>query len=199
MEEVWSTFKGALKVAQDSLPLVIRREEMDWVNDEVREVSRKKQEAWKRWVKSPESERLKGEYQQLKMMSRKCAEKAHEEWWEAKAEEAERLHEAAVKLGHGGSLLRDLRLLRNEQKLRTDMELLVQDGTCLHITADKLERWCEHFAQVSSVSVKVVTSALSSVVEAAPLPTLEQDHRAAMSVVPSEDEVRVALNLMKNR
>ena len=45
VEEVWSTFKGTLKVAQESLPLVIRREETDWVNDEVKEVSRMKQKA----------------------------------------------------------------------------------------------------------------------------------------------------------
>ena len=63
-----------------------------------------------RWVKSPGNVSLKQEYQKLKVQSKKCADKAREEWWEAKAEEAERLHEAAVRLGHVGSLLKDLKL-----------------------------------------------------------------------------------------
>ena len=133
------------------------------------------------------------------MVSRKCADKAHEEWWEAKAEEVERLHEAAVRLGHGGSLLKDLRLLRCEQKLRADSKLLAQNGTYVDSTADKLERWREHFPPAGSVSEKVVTKVLNSVLEIAPLSPPEPDHIEALSVVPSMGEVRVALNLMKNR
>ena len=68
-------------------------------------------EAWLRWVKKPI---LKAQYQQLKTQSRKAADEAREAWWEAKAEEAERLHEAAVRHGRGGSLLKDLRLLGAE-------------------------------------------------------------------------------------
>ena len=81
------------------------------MTDEACEVAWKKQEAWMRWVKSPGNVSLKQEYQKLKVQSRKCAEKARVEWWEAKAEEAEKLHEAAVRLGLGGSLLKDLKLL----------------------------------------------------------------------------------------
>ena len=56
----------------------------------MREVSRKKQEAWVRQDNSSVSERLLREYQQLKAMSRKCADKARKEWGEgAKVEEAE--------------------------------------------------------------------------------------------------------------
>ena len=161
--------EALLKVAQGSLPLGVRREEVDWVNDEVREVSRKKQEAWVKWVKVLGSERLKRKHQQLKVVSRKCVDKACEEWLVAKAEEAERLHEAAVRLGHGGSLLKDLRLLRCGQKLSADSKLLAQNGTHLPHTADKLERWREHFAQVGSVSVKVVMKVLNSVLEVAQL------------------------------
>lgn len=91
-------------------------------------------------------DRLKQEYQKLKVQSRKCADKAREEWWEVKAEEAVKLHEAAVRLGHGGSLLKDLRLV---QKLKASTSLLSQDGMQLSSIADKIERWWEHFAQVS--------------------------------------------------
>ena len=65
-----------------------------------------------RWQKSPDNEDLRQGYQQLKKLSRKCADKAREEWWEGKAEQAEKLCEAAVRLGRGGSLLKDLRLLQ---------------------------------------------------------------------------------------
>ena len=75
---------------------------------EVQDVSKKK-EAWMRWVKSPNSSSLE-EYRELKVLSRRFADKAHEDLWEAKAEEAERLHETAVRLGHCNSLLKDLRL-----------------------------------------------------------------------------------------
>ena len=59
-------------------------------------------------MKFPDDETLKQEYQQLKRQSRQSADKAHEEWWESKAEQAEKLHEYAVRLGYGGSLLKDL-------------------------------------------------------------------------------------------
>ena len=82
------------------------------MTDEVRGVSKKKQEAWMRLVKSPSDGELKRTYLELKVLSRNCADKAQEKWWEAKAAEAERLHEVAVSLGRGGSMLRGLKLLR---------------------------------------------------------------------------------------
>ena len=47
---------------------------------------------------------------------------------QGKAEEAEKLHEAAVRLGHGGSLLKDLKLLFSRQKLKARTSLRSQDG-----------------------------------------------------------------------
>ena len=82
----------------------------------------------------------------MKLLSRKCADKAREEWWEAKAEEAERLHEIAIRLGQGGSLLKELKLTRCKQKLKADTTLLAGNGTQLHSRADKLERWRKYFA-----------------------------------------------------
>ena len=83
---------------------------------------------------------LKQEYQKLKVQSRKCADKAKKEWWEAKADKAEKLHEAAVRLGHGGSQLKDLKLLCSRQKLKASTFLLSQDGVQLSSTADMIER-----------------------------------------------------------
>ena len=170
VEDDWCTFTGSLKKAQCCLPVAPEKEEGDWVTDEVREVSRKKQEAWMRCLKSPGNDSLKQEYQKWRVQSRKCADKAREEWWEAKAEEAEKLHEAAVRLGRGGSLLKDLKLLCSRQKLKASTPLLSQDGTQLNSTVDKIERWREHFAQVSNVSVELVESVVSTVVEVPPYP-----------------------------
>ena len=152
-----------------------------------------------KWMKSPGCERLKREYHELKVLSRKYADKAHGEWWEAKAEEAERLYEAAMRLGQDGSLLKDLRLLRHGQKLKTDSMLFTQNDTHLHSTVDRVERWWEHFAQVGSISMEVVESTLGSVLEAAPVPPPDQDQSEALSAMPSEDEVRLAVGLMKNK
>ena len=99
--EAWAALKEGLKSAQSCLPLVAEGVNDDWVTDEVRDVARKKHEAWMRWQKSPDNEALRLEYQQLKVQSRRSADKAHEEWWESKADQAEK---PAVRLGHGGSL-----------------------------------------------------------------------------------------------
>ena len=96
VEEAWHPFKESLKSALECLPLVPERVEEDWVTDAVREVARKEQEAWMRWQKSPESECLKQQYNMLKVQSRRPVDKAREEWWERKAEQAEQLHETAV-------------------------------------------------------------------------------------------------------
>lgn len=67
-----------MKKAQCCLPLVPEKEKTDWVSDEVREVSRKKPEAWMRWVKFPSNVSVKQEYQKLIVHSRKCADKVRD-------------------------------------------------------------------------------------------------------------------------
>ena len=56
------------------------------------------------WVISPGRHDLKKVYQELKALSKKCAHRADEKCWEAKAAESERRYEVAVSLGCGGSL-----------------------------------------------------------------------------------------------
>ena len=46
------------------------------MTDEVREVARRKQEAWMRWLKSPDDESLRQRYQLLKRQSRQRDDKA---------------------------------------------------------------------------------------------------------------------------
>ena len=199
VEQSWREFKDAINEAQKSLPLGPEKEENDWVTEKVREVSRMKQEAWLRWVKKPGDTILKAQYQQLKTQSRKAADEAREAWWEAKAEEAERLHEAAVRHGRGGSLLKDLRLLQWGQKLRASTALLAADGrTKLTGTAEKLERWREHFDEVCNVSTEVAERVLDTIPE---VPTPETDGGSSdenLSVEPSEDKIRAAIKQLKN-
>ena len=165
VKEAWSTLRESLLAARSCLPSIPEMVEEDWVTDVVREASRKKRDMWTRCQKSPGDEGLRQQYMLLKAESRRCADKAREEWWEAKAAEAERLHESAVRLGRGGSLLKDLRLLQRSQKLKSDVTLCAQDGTQLSSTFDKLERWREHFEQVSNISTHLVPSITSEVLE----------------------------------
>lgn len=78
--------------------------ECDWNTDEMREISEKKARAWVRLKKFPNGKNLKVEYQRLKVLAKKTAECARNEWWKSKAEEAERMYEKAVKHGKGVSL-----------------------------------------------------------------------------------------------
>ena len=121
-----------------------------------------------------------------------------EEWWEAKAVEAEQRHELAVRLGRGGSLLKDLRLLQRSQKLKGDITLCAQDGTQLSGTPARLERWREHFEQVSNVSTHLVPSITSEVLESAGNSQFTPECDDSLSSVPTEEEVAAAVRTLKN-
>ena len=201
VEEDWSTFKEGLTSAQNCLPFISEKaDDPDWVTDAVREVARKKKEAWMQWQKSPGNESLRQQYQLLKVQSQQCVDNAREDWWESKAKEAEKLHESAVRLGRGGSRLKDLRLLKRSQKLKAEATLCAQDGTQLYSAGDKLERWREHFAQVSNTSVRLVPSVIDAVLETSPeLPEPSDECDDSLASVPTEDEVRNAVECLKNR
>ena len=102
------------------------------------------------------------------MRSQQCADNAREEWWESKAKETEELHESAVRLGCGGSLLKDFLFLKRSQNLKAEATLCAQDGMQLYSAGDKLERWKEHFAQVSNTSVQLVSLVVDAVLKTSP-------------------------------
>ena len=144
------------------------------MTERVREVSRMKQEAWLKWAKKPDDTLLKTQYQQLKAQSRKAADEAREVWWEAKAEEAEKLHEAAVRHGRGGYLLRDLKLMQWRQKLRASTALPVADGKSkLSSTSEKLKRLKEHLDEVCNIATEVAESVLDTNLEVKPQGTVD--------------------------
>ena len=141
IEQSWREFKDTINKAQ-MLPIVPKNDERDWVMEKVCEAPRMKQEAWMRWAKKPGDTLLKVRHQHLKAQSRKVADEVRETWWEAKTEEAEKLHEAAVRHGRGGSLLKDLRLIHWGQKLGSSTAVLATGGRSkLSSTVEKLERW----------------------------------------------------------
>ena len=138
-------------------------------------------------------------YQHLKAQSRKIADEAREAWWEAKAEEAEKLHEAAVRHGRGGSLLKDLRLIQWGQKLGSSTALLAKDGRLkLSSTVEKLERWCQHFEEVCDVSTEVLERVLDTIPEARPQGAGGDNGDESLCCEPREDEIRAAIKLLKN-
>ena len=134
LEEAWHTLKESVLDAQCCLPTIPETAEEDWVTDAVRDASRRKKEMWMKCQKFPEDSSLRHQYALLKAESRRCADEAREKWWEDKVVRAEELHDEAVKRGHGGSLLKDLRLLQRSQKLKADTTLYAKDGSQLHVS-----------------------------------------------------------------
>ena len=123
---------------------------MDSVAERVRKVSTMRQEAWLKWAKKPDDTSLKVHYQRLKHKSRKAAVEACEQWWEAKAEEAEKLHVAAVRNNSGESLVRDLKLSQWRQKLRGSRAIHDSSRWQIKITvsSEKWQRCKEHLENV---------------------------------------------------
>ena len=141
IEQSWREFKDTIIEAQTKLPIVPEKREKDWMTKRVCEVSRMKQEAWMSWVKKLDDNLLKLQYQQLKAQCREASDEAREAWWEDNAEEAEKVYEAAVRNGRGGSLLKDLKFIQRGQNLRVSTALLASDGRSkLTNTTEKLER-----------------------------------------------------------
>ena len=80
------------------------------------------------------------------MLTSRKGEEACNLWWEESAEQAERMHEEAVKNGWGGSLIRSLRVLQSHQKVRSSIALKAANGAdVVPDVPGKLYRWHKHF------------------------------------------------------
>ena len=88
--------------------------------------------------------------------------------------------------------------MRCRQKLKADTMLFTQDGSELYSITDKLERWWEHFEQVSNVSVELEESVVSAVLESVPNAPQGSSSGDSLVEVPSEDESKLALEVMKD-
>ena len=65
-------------------------------------------------------------------------------------------------------------------------------------TAEKLERWREHFDEVSNFSTEVVESVLHIIPEVRPRGTDGDMGDESLSCERSEDEIRAAIKQLKN-
>ena len=129
VEDVWVKLKDAVGNAQTTaLPLVDSKPEADWMTDEVRLLSLKKQQAWLSWKKNTDNLQAREEYTKLKKQTCRAVEKAKNAWWEEQVKEIEAKYEMAVKSGRGGSLLKELKHLRLDQKSKSSSALKTADG-----------------------------------------------------------------------
>ena len=153
----WDSFKSSIQKACKSLPPAPRSSEPDWITNEVRNLSRKKKEAWVRLKNAPPQDitRLKAEYDHLRKLTKVAAEKARNAWWSERATEAERRALVAEQQGRGGSLIRDLRLLGKKFSKPASSNLVAKDGRVLQSDGDKLNRWAEHFQEVVNCQINI--------------------------------------------
>ena len=93
VENTWNLLKDSLQKACECLPEKPARVEADWMTDEVRNLSRKKRDAWLNLNGSGShgnKELLLGAYKKLKKQTEVATDKARNAWWSACAEEAEK-------------------------------------------------------------------------------------------------------------
>ena len=144
----------------------------------------------------------------LKSLTWKAAEMARNAWWENKAEEAEKKYEMSVKSGRGGSLLKDLRILQRSQTSKTNLILRAANGSDKMVSVeDKLERWRQHFEQVTNVPTEIAETSLNMACsrscqgeddDSSSWPgTEEQDEDLALEPSQEEISIREAINQLK--
>ena len=111
----------------------------------------------------------------------------------------------AVKSGRGGSLLKDLKVLQLSQRSKANSALKSANGQDRLVrTEDKLERWRQHFADVTNLPTVVRESSLSRVpqvnhhgggTDSSEVTTGGEDD---LVCVPSKEEIREAIAQLKN-
>ena len=205
VQSSWDAFKSAIHAANETLPISPPMRETEWMTDELRSLSKKKKETWLRLRDAtPNTQRadLKSEYQRLKKLTKVAADKARNSWWSARAVEAERHAWIAEQTGRGGSLIKELRLLKSHFSKPASSTLCAKDGTPLSNSTDKLNRWAEHFKEVVNCSVEVDNISAISLPSVNPTPHVINPEDTASDVdicsCLSEDEIRMAISQMKN-
>ena len=134
--DVWISFKGAVQDASDHLLPLPRKKEVDWITDEVRNLSKKKKSAWLhlRDLTNKDNDQYKitlAEYCRFRRLTKVAAEKARNARCSARAVEAEKKAWVAQQQGRGGSLIKDLRLLKRQASKPYPSYLLAKDNTII--------------------------------------------------------------------
>ena len=200
VEETWVAFRDAMERAYETLPELPSRVEADWVTDELRNLTRKKRDAWLRLCGNTSDDSLRQEYQRLRKLTKAAAESARNNWWSERAAEAERRARATERAGQGGSLIKELRLLKSIASKPSSSNILDNDGHPLASVDQKLARWAEHFGLVMNCGKEVSEPALES------LPVIVPQDRATPNIPdleerlcssPTEEEISTALSQLK--
>ena len=129
----WSAFKSIINSACTLLPEVLSSHDPDWVTDELWNLSQKKSNAWPSYCDAAKRgykvKSYRKEYKLFCKLTKEATEKARNAWWTARAVEAERRAWVAEQLGHGGSLIKELRLLKNRFIKPSSSTLTALDGS----------------------------------------------------------------------
>ena len=204
-EDEWSSFKISIQNASCNLPPAPRKKEVDWITDEVRSLSRKKKEAWLHLqdISPTDTNRhptALAEYRKFRKLTKVAAERARNAWWSARAVEAEKKAKMSQELGRGGSLIKDLRLLKRKISKPSSSYILAKDKSILSSDTDKLQRWAEHFAEVSSCglsSCQLDTNALPDITATTPSYREQFPDDKDLSLPISEEEIQEAITQLR--
>ena len=119
-------------------------------------------------------------------------------WWSAHAAEAEKRAWAAEQCGHGGSLIRDLWLLRKSASKPSTSTLLARNGSNLTGDGDKLQCWVEHFSDFVNCESEVRVATLNALPVLEPPSALSDDVcMNELSDNLTEEEIVAAISQMR--
>ena len=151
VEHIWTMFKSAIREASQSLPVLPNKRPIEWMTEELLNLSHKKQDAWMRLQNKDhksDDPTLKLEYKRLCKLTKFAAENTRNVWWSERAAEAEKRAWFAEQLGQGGSLVKELHLLGRQVSKPVATPLLAKDSSSITSDGGKLRRWAEHFKEV---------------------------------------------------
>lgn len=167
---MWNTSGQCLnqqdvREASQSLPVLPNKQPVEWMTEELLNLSHKKRDAWMRLQnKDPKSDdpTLQQEYKRLCKLIKFAAEKARNAWWSERAAEAEKTAWFAEQLGQGGSLVKELRLLGRQVSKPVATPLLAKDSSPITSDNGELRRWAEHFKEVANCDSVVSEAVLDT-------------------------------------
>ena len=104
-------------------------------------------------------------------------------------------------LGCGGSVVKELRLLKKQASKPSSSNILAKNRSILSSDIDKVQRWAEHFAEVSnccSSSCQLDTDARPDIIAATPSDKELFPDDENLSQPISEDEIQVAIAQLRD-
>ena len=201
VEHIWSMFKSAIREASQSLPVLPNKQPVEWMMEELLNLSHKKRDAWMSLQnKDPKSDdpTLQQEYKRLCKLTKIAAEKARNAWWSERAAEAKKRVWFAEQLGQGGSLVKELRLLCRQVSKLVVTPLLAKDSSPITSDDGKLRRWAEHFKEVVNCDSVVSETVLDILPVVACKERPENVSDSDLCAPFSEEEVSTAISQMKS-